>query len=238
MSKTSEKAQAPAAEEADNAAVRCACGRINVVVADDHRVVLFGISRLLEDEPDIHVLAAAVSISELMEALRQASCDVLLCDYAFEEDQHQDGLHLLKRIRVAYPSVRIVLLSCHRDIMIVHRALRIGVSGYLSKASGEFVALPKVIRMAHKGQRYLDHATSEAMIGYLLDNPVACGGAIQLSSREMEVVRLFASGMTVTEIALYTRRSLKTISAQKVTAMKKLGVANDVELLDALRSLA
>lgn len=77
---------------------------INVIVADDHPVVVLGICKALEDAPDLHLVAAATSITELRLALSQAPCDVLICDYSFENDGQPDGLQLLERIRREFPS--------------------------------------------------------------------------------------------------------------------------------------
>ena len=222
------------------AAAPAAAGKpvINAIVADDHAVVLYGVSKVLEKEPDIRLVAAVGSIAELMTALERIPCDVLICDYQFEDDPHPDGLQLLARLHRLHPKLRVLLLTSHDDMMVVRHAMRAGVAGFLSKSGGEFNALPHAIRTVHDNQRYLGPPTIKAMVAYLLSSPGTVeGGHAHLSCREMEVVRLFASGMTVTEIARHTNRSLKTISSQKKSAMKKLGAANDVELIEALRTL-
>jgi two-component system capsular synthesis response regulator RcsB len=73
----------------------------------------------------------------------------------------------------------------------------------------------------------------------MLENHAVTGtlASAQLSARELEVMRMFAKGMTVTEIAQYTRKSLKTISTQKKKAMVKLGANNDIELVNAYEHL-
>lgn len=216
-----------------------AVARRRVVVADDHLVVVMGITKVLESEPDVYSVATATSISGLMQVLQEAPCDVLVCDYSFDGDTEPDGLQLLERIRRLYPGVKIILLTAHDDVMIVQQALRLGVVGFLSKVSDEFASLSSVIDSILAGKIYLDPKTSEQMVRHMVANQTSDGSpsAAGLSPREMEVLRLFARGMTVTEIAQYTNRSLKTISTQKKSAMNKLGVRNDVELLNAFRQL-
>jgi two-component system capsular synthesis response regulator RcsB len=216
-----------------------AAARRRVVVADDHLVVVMGITKVLESGPDVYSVTTTTSISGLMQVLREAPCDVLVCDYSFDGDAEPDGLQLLERIRRLYPDVKIILLTAHDDAMIVQQALRLGVVGFLSKVSDEFSSLSTVIDSILAGKIYLDPKTSEQMVRHMVANQMADGSpsSAGLSPREMEVLRLFARGMTVTEIAQYTNRSLKTISSQKKNAMIKLGVRNDVELLNAFRQL-
>ncbi|WDG77622.1 response regulator transcription factor [Pseudomonas chlororaphis] len=209
---------------------------INVIVADDHPVVVLGICKALEDAPDLHLTAAATSITELRLALSQAPCDVLICDYSFENDGQPDGLQLLERIRREYPELKIILLTAYDELLIVQYALRAGINGFLSKNSEEFSKLPNVIRRVLGGEKYLDPSTSSLLIGQLVNGasssqPLA---PATLSMRETEVARLLTKGMSVTEIAQYTNRSIKTISAQKKRVMIKLGANNDIELANAL----
>jgi len=213
--------------------------RRDIIVADDHLVVVLGLSMVLENQSTMHLVAAATSISELMEALRQLPCNVLVCDYSFERDSDPDGLQLIERIRRLHPDVKIVLLTAHDDLVIVQQAMRLGVSGFMSKASSAFATLPSVIEIVMQGKKYLDPRTSQALVDHMLENQAVTGtlASAQLSARELEVMRMFAKGMTVTEIAQYTRKSLKTISTQKKKAMVKLGANNDIELVNAYEHL-
>jgi two-component system capsular synthesis response regulator RcsB len=212
---------------------------IRVIVADDHPVVTIGIGDVLRREPHIQLIATTLTIADLLETLRQTPCDVLITDYSFEGDSEPDGMHLLERLRRLYPGLKIVLLTAHDDIVVVRQAMKLGVLGFISKSSAAFSELPQVLRNVMAGEKYLDPTTSKVLLEHMLDNipgaqPLA---EIKLSKRELEVVRLFVSGKTVTEIAELTARSLKTISTQKSKAMIKLGAHNDVELINAFRSI-
>jgi len=213
--------------------------RTRLIVADDHPVVAMGVSKILEGHPRIQLVAAATSISELIEILQNDACDVLICDYSFADDCEPDGMQLLERIRRLYPGVKIVVLTANDSLAVMRRAMQLRVAGFVSKRSSDFTALPDVIERVMQGERYLDSHTSKRMIQRMLDsedNPGAQAAA-QLTVREMEVVRLFASNMSVTDIAKHTNRSLKTISTQKNKAMFKLGASNDVELVNAFKQL-
>ncbi|MBV4465850.1 response regulator transcription factor [Pseudomonas sp. SWRI79] len=213
--------------------------RTNIIVADDHPVVVLGISKMLDEVKDFHLVATATAISGLFESLAQVSCDLLICDYSFEDDEEPDGLLLLERIRRLYPDIKIMLLTAHDDLVIVQRAIRIGIDGFLSKSSGDFSALPAVIARVLQGEKYLDPDTSKMLVQHMMSNnlPTSTLSTTQLTARELEVVRMFARGMSVTDIAQQTDRSVKTISTQKKKAMLKLGAENDVELVNAFNQL-
>lgn len=76
---------------------------IKVVVADDHPVVIIGITDVLKREPNIQLLSAAPTIAELFETLRHTPCDILITDYSFEGDSEPDGMYMLGRVRRTYP---------------------------------------------------------------------------------------------------------------------------------------
>ena len=212
---------------------------INVIVADDHPVVVLGISKMVAGVGDLNLVATATNISGLFQHLHTSECDVLICDYSFEDDDEPDGMLLLERICRLYPLLNIILLTSHDDLMIVQRAMQLGVAGFLSKVSEELSILPDIIRRVHKGERYLDANTSKLMIDNMIANQTSRHARVstELTSRELEVLRLFCRGMSVTEISHYTSRSVKTISTQKKRAMLKLGANNDIELVNVFSKL-
>ncbi|WP_322074688.1 response regulator transcription factor [Burkholderia cepacia] len=211
---------------------------IRVAIADDHPVVVLGIRKMLDREDGIHVVATAGTVDAVIEGLDATDCDVLVCDYAFHGAD--DGLRLLERLRTRYPRLRIILLTMHDDTALIRRVLSIGVAGFFGKSSASLDALPNAIRAVYAGATYLDPATAEKL------ESTAQGRAPGqhtytppiLTRAEFEVVRQLVKGMSVTEIAQETHRSIKTISTQKMRAMDKLGARNDVELGDRFRRIA
>lgn len=212
---------------------------IKIVVADDHPVVVMGVSKMIGELDGIRVVATATTISQLFECLSKAHCDILVCDYSFENDKEPDGLLLLDKIRRLYPEVKIILLTAHDDLVIVQRAVKAGVSGFLSKSSNDMSLISSVIARVYSGEKYLDPLTSKAMLQHMMSGELSVPTLLtsNLTARELEVVRMFSRGMSVTDIAHYTDRSIKTISTQKKQAMLKLGACNDVELVNAFGKL-
>ncbi|MDY7577111.1 response regulator transcription factor [Herbaspirillum sp. RTI4] len=213
---------------------------IRVLIADDHQVVLLGISKSLEKHGDIDVVATVQMVSELMAALEASTYNVLLCDYSFCGSDQPDGLPMLQRIRKHYPDMKIILLTSHDDMTVVEHVMKLGVTGFLSKRSGDFSELPNIVRKAMQGERYIDPQTSQAMSAHFRASSTekaGDGGNTGLSLHELEIVRFFTGGMTLSEIAQMTQHSLKTVIAGKQSAMQKLGARSDIELLSSFKLL-
>ncbi|MBV6694022.1 response regulator [Serratia quinivorans] len=204
--------------------------KIRVVIADDHPIVLYGMKKVLEATPNIEVVAAVSSIPDLESVMQSSVCDVLICDYSFEDDENADGLQLTARLVRKFPETKIIIFTAHDDVYIARRVLQLGAVGFVSKGSYELANFPSVIQDVAAGKHYVDPRTSLSLIEQTL-RPDQNSQESRLTPREAEIVRMFTSGMTVTDISVKTNRSLKTISTQKKNAMKKLGAKNDIDLL-------
>jgi len=203
---------------------------IRVGIADDYPVVLRGVESILMPCPDMVVKFAAESIARLMECLDRYPVDVLLCDYVFDEDPQADGLNLLRKIRRGAPATRVIFLSAHTVPHIISSALELGAAGFIGKGTSDFSSLPQAIRNVHIGDIYLPPSLSALMLGRLFGGKAKPGSIEGLSEKELAIARMICQGMSISEIADRQCRSPKTISNQKLSAMKKLGVNNDVEL--------
>ncbi|MFC5476266.1 response regulator [Paraherbaspirillum soli] len=208
-----------------------------VILADDHAVVLHGIRNILLGEPSIRVLSMARNVDEIFAGLERQLCNVLLTDFSFDGDEQPDGLDMLLRIARMYPDLKIILLTMHDDPVVIRQAMAIGVVGFISKNHDDLAMLPNVIRRAMNGQKYVDPVTARGLVERMFDRPKGLSPQFDLTPRELEVLRLYKRGMSQTDIARHTHRSIKTISAQKSSAMKKLGAKNDIELIEALGRL-
>lgn len=199
---------------------------LRVVVADDHAAVRTGIQHALTTGGVASILAAARNSTELMDVLGKGNCDVLVTDYSMPGGRYGDGATLFRLIRQRYPALRIVVLTMLENPGVVHSLLKLGITCILSKSDSMSHLLPAV-HVAFANGRYL----SPTITG-IVDTLSSSGPEIHsLTSRELEVVRLYVSGLTVNEIAARLNRSKKTISTQKSAAMLKLGVRRDVDLL-------
>lgn len=192
---------------------------MRVLIADDHPIVLMGIRQVLSQRPDVSIVAEAKDPAALLAALAAQPCDAVITDFAMPGGSASDGLAMLAAIRAGYPAARIIVLTMLTNHALLQTIRDAGAFAVLSKRGG-LEELPRAI-------------------GLLADDPSGGArplglGAIpapQLSPREVEVVRLCASGMTLTDIAQMHGRSIKTVSTHKHNAMNKLGLKSDAELV-------
>ncbi|KRG48435.1 response regulator [Stenotrophomonas beteli] len=206
--------------------------RLRVILADDHPIVRIGARALIEGSGVGEVIAEANNPGELLQALEDHSCDVLVTDFSMPGSQQPDGFAMLELIRRRHPNLPILLLSMANNLGILRMVVSTRVLGLIDKASS-LDELPQALQVVHRGAPYVSKGLKKR-IAELGSETVAAGGK-QPSPREGEVLRLLASGLSVTEIAMHLNRSKTTISRQKTDAMRKLGISNDAELFEFLR---
>jgi len=210
--------------------------KIKIGIADDHPIVLAGVSNIINACGDMEIVFAASEISDLLHCLQNNVIDVLICDYEFEDDVQADGLHLLRRIQRLVPDLPILFLSAHTAVHIVSGAIRQGAGGFIGKGQADFVQLGNAVRVVHAGRTYLPEALVDSLReASLMENKPQ--GLQALSEKEMVVAQMICAGQSITDIAQRLRRSPKTISNQKNAAMKKIGASNDVEMVNIMRDL-
>jgi two-component system, NarL family, captular synthesis response regulator RcsB len=210
--------------------------KLRVVLADDHPFVLLGIRALLENDDGIDIVGEAANACCLLSLLAITPCDVLVTDFAMPEpglDAH-DGLRLIRRVRQEWPNVSIVVLTSVSNVAILRSILNAGAMSLVNKAE-PIELVSTAVRHACVGRRFVSVSFAKALAEsgseseYSQDEP-------RLSPREEEVVRLFARGRSITEIAQTLKRDVRTISRQKRDAMNKLGVKNDPGLFAFVRA--
>jgi two-component system, NarL family, captular synthesis response regulator RcsB len=208
-----------------------------IVIADDHPVVMLGIRALLKGLSNVQVVGEANSGGELLSMLASEPCELLITDFSMPyEDGSGDGLPLLRRLRRDHPKLPIIVLTMVHNPALTRGMLAAGVNGLVGK-----VAMMKELLLAIgavlNGRTYVCESMREHVSDWSTPQPVVNGAdpAI-LSQREAEVVRLYAQGMTVTQIAEHLHRSVKTVSQQKNDAMRKLGVTTNTQLFEYARA--
>ena len=210
--------------------------KLRIVLADDHPFVLLGMRATFSADKSVEVVGEAVSAATLLKLLATTPCDVLVTDFAMPELglQAEDGLRLIKRLRRDWPDLRIVVLTSMSNVAILRSILSAGAMSLLNKVE-PMDELAAAVRAAGVGRRYLSTSIVAALAVAGAENE-GLGDGPQLSPREIEVVRMFASGLSITEIARFMKRDVRTISRQKRDAMSKLGVQNDPGLFAFARA--
>ncbi|MBO9538443.1 response regulator transcription factor [Herbaspirillum sp.] len=212
---------------------------VRIALLDDHAVVRYGLAGRLSEEPDFQIVGTFSSSKEMMAALRATPADLLVIDYSLGANDI-DGLNLIRALRVRFPDSKILVSSSHYNPATVALAMKAGARGFVGK-SQELSELIQAIRTISVGRVYLNNDMAAELSSMLSSDPgeEAAGSravsdslseSSELSPREREVLRCCLDGMTVTQIAEKFARSVKTISGQKQSAFRKLGVRNDSEL--------
>jgi two-component system, NarL family, captular synthesis response regulator RcsB len=210
---------------------------IKLIIADDHPATLAGIEHALAGIHQFDIVGTASNSAEIIGFLGKMSCDILITDYAMPYGVHKDGVGLLSFLRRRYPALKIIVFSLIDNPTIGKEIFKLGVKAVLSKGGG-MIYLIHAIHAAYRGATY----ESPDVIERTLQSRhvrATSNRTLQLSRRESEVIRLYLTGRSITEIAREFNRSKQTISAQKSSAMRKLGVDRDADLfrLDHERGL-
>ncbi len=203
--------------------------KLKVIIADDHPIVLFGVRELVERDPHFSVVGEAVSSSALIELLDQQSVDLIITDYNMPDDSvYGDGLKLVDYLKRHYPDVQVLILTMISSPMIFERLHELGVVGVIQK-NHLHTEIERALKAIFRKRPYLSPRPPRSSVyesGLDTDQRLA-----SLSLKEREILRLFVAGQTVGDIARSQNRSPKTISAQKISAMRKLEVDSDQALL-------
>ncbi|MBI1674221.1 response regulator transcription factor [Shewanella sp. NKUCC05_KAH] len=198
-----------------------------IILADDHPIILTGVRSLMaEMQPSCDIVAEANNVSELWRTLEQHECDLLITDFSMPNDDNVDGMAMIKQLRRKYPNLPIIVLTQVHNLGVLQALLQIGIQGLLLKKS-VIAELEKTVKKVLLGSVYIGETVRELLNEQGINQYTI---PVELSLKEIEVVRLLANGMSVTQVASYLHRSVKTISTQKTNAMQKLGLKSDSEL--------
>ncbi|KVF60561.1 LuxR family transcriptional regulator [Burkholderia cepacia] len=198
---------------------------VRVMVADDHPASALGMSQAMQGNSTIKLVGAVSNSTDLVTALDAQPSDVLVLDYVMPGGKYGDGLVLLSFLQRRYPALRIVTITMIDNPSVLRAIQKQGVHCILSK-SDALSHLIGAVHAAYVGANYMS-----PFVKQLLQDGDAMPVARALTTREIEVVRLFGAGYTVGEIATQLHRSKQTISSQKSSAMKKLGIVRDADLI-------
>ena len=197
---------------------------IRVLIADDHPVVRQGLKQILQDELDIKVTGEARNAQEALDLARKRECDVLLLDI---DMPGRSGLDVLRDLKGQQSKLPILVLSVHPEDQFAVRVLRLGAAGYLTKETAPD-QLVSAVRKAFQGKKYVNPQVAERLASEISLWPGAPHEA--LSDREFQVLRMIASGKTVSEIAQKISLSVKTISTYRARILEKMGMKTNAEL--------
>ena len=205
---------------------------IKVLIADNHPIVRLGIKQVLEASSDIEVIADVSTTSELFEALEKNSPDVVMLEMDIPE---MNGIAALRKLKQEFPNVNSLMYSGQSEDVYALSTIRAGAFGYLSKTA-DLDYIISAVRKVSEGNMFI---TNELAQRLAFDEGTQKPRRFfrKLSSREVEVLKLLASGKRNKEVAEGLNLNEKTVSTYKARLMKKLNVDNLVDLLQQAKAL-
>lgn len=202
---------------------------LKVVIADDHPVVLVGLREVIQRDKRFDLVGEAGSSSQLIELLALHQPDLVITDFNMPGDEtYGDGLQLIEHITEQFATVKILVLTMVSNHLIISRLLEMGVAGVIAK-NHIHEEIGKALNALANDRPYTAPTVQSTSV--ITNLKVIDERFSTLSPREIEVLRLFVTGSSVGDIARQLNRSVKTVSTQKVSAMRKLEVLNDHALL-------
>lgn len=203
--------------------------KIRLGLVDDHQVLRDGLKAIVEEEGEgVEVVLEAASAREALDLLEERSPSILIVDISMPG---MDGIELTRELRREHPEVKTIVLTMYHDADLVERAIHNGAKGYILKNNAAALVL-EAVETVHRGEPYFDRTIPQELLTQLRYEPEeGAKASTELTSRQLEVLRLICQGRTEKEIAGDLGISFHTAHAHKSNIMNKLGLHSKVELL-------
>ena len=198
---------------------------IRVILCDDHALIRRGIRDTLSDAPDIQVVGEAGDYSELRGLLRNTTCDVLVLDINMPG---RSGLDVLSVLKDEGAAMRVLICSMYPEDQYAIRALRAGAFGYVNKG-GDPQQLVTAVRTVSQGRKFVTPDIAQMLVDSLSE-PNDGPAHEKLSDRELQTLKMIASGKRLSDIANELTLSPKTVSVYRARVLEKLALTNNSEL--------
>jgi DNA-binding NarL/FixJ family response regulator len=198
---------------------------LRILIADDHAIVRRGLKEILEDDFPNSAITEVGDAEELIKYVMRQEWDVVITDLSMPG---RSGLEALQQIKITYPKLPVLVLSVYSEEQYAVRVLKAGASGYLNKdmAADELV---EAVKRVLSGRKYITPAVAEK-----LANAFNFGSSKysheHLSDREFEVMKMLATGRSVSEIGAALYLSVTTISTYRSRILQKMNLKTNADL--------
>jgi DNA-binding NarL/FixJ family response regulator len=203
---------------------------IRIIIADDHSIIREGLRHLLALESDVDVIAEAKDGEETLQVVKKYKPDILLLDINMPI---MNGLEVLNNMKGSEINSKVIMLTIHNEVEFLIKAIEIGIRGYVLKDSSSKVIM-KAIKTVHSGGIYIEPSMVENLFKNFkpIENKVkekvklVKNNLFDLTSRELEVLKLISNGMLNKEIARDLEISEKTVKNHVSNLFKKMNVSD------------
>jgi len=205
---------------------------IKLLIADNHPIVRLGVKEVLNTVPDFEVIADVSTTTELFNSLQKTNPDVIILEMDIPEI---NGIATLRKLKKEFPDIKVLIYSSQSEDVYALSTIRAGAFGYLSKTS-DLDYIISAVKKVSEGKMFI---TNELAQRLAFDEGTQKQRRFfrKLSTREVEVLKLLASGKRNKDVAEGLNLNEKTVSTYKSRLMKKLNVDNLVDLLQQAKAL-
>jgi two-component system invasion response regulator UvrY len=198
---------------------------IRILLADDHAIVRKGLSQIILEEYPSAYIGEVGDVESLISSVLKSEWDIVICDISMPG---RSGLEALLQIRQINASLPVLILSMHSEDQYGLRVIKAGAVGYLNKDSVHD-ELIKAIQTVMLGRKYITPSIAEKLAG-ALNMETDAKLHEQLSNREFDVLKLLATGKSVTEIADRLSLSATTVSTYRARVLEKMKFKSNADI--------
>lgn len=207
---------------------------IKIILVDDHQIIRDGISNMLKEADDLMLCGTAADYHQALELLKQSSVDVVITDLSLPD---RSGIDLIRKIKEKFPLPRILVLSMYVAEDYIFNALKAGANGYLPKQDTTKAELFQAIRTLYKGEQYFSDSIAQVITKAYSQTvkkanvPDALVKTHTLTTREKEILSLYANGLSNQEISEKLNISIRTVETHKNNIMQKFNFRSTVDMV-------
>ncbi|HEC75454.1 MAG TPA: response regulator transcription factor [Methylophaga aminisulfidivorans] len=197
----------------------------NIILIDDHEVVRSGVKRIIDDQPDLHVVAEAADANQAYTLYQEYEPDVLIMDVNTPDSS---GISALAQVIARFPDAKILMFAMQSGSSFAIQAMTAGAKGYLLKTSSTEEMLT-AIRQIAMGNSYLSAEAAQKLALHNISDKTNPTHA--LTPREFEIFRLLAEGAEAEKISEQLKIGLKTVANYQTQLKQKLNISTPIQLV-------
>lgn len=202
--------------------------KINVLIADDHKLIRETWSYILNSDERFNVIAECGDSEQAVEATRQKQPDIVLMDINILPIS---GFEATERIKKCCPNTKVIGVSMHSQPAYAKKMLQVGARGYVTKNSSKEEMIEAILEV-HKGNKYICEEIKNNISELVLEENKDVPNVNALTEREIQVINLIKEGLSSKEIGGTLNISLKTVEVHRHNVLKKLKLKNSASLVN------
>jgi DNA-binding NarL/FixJ family response regulator len=202
--------------------------KLRILLADDHKIFLEGLSTVIEKIEGVQVVGEARNGKVLLQLARKLKPDVVITDISMPE---MDGIEATRILRSEFPQMGILALSMHTENELIMEMMDAGANGYLAK-NADRLELADAIDAAHMLRQYFCKTTGRSLMNMLAQSKTFSKRALeQMSEKEIAIIRMICEEKTSKEIGTALNLSVRTIESYRVQIQEKINVRGTVGIV-------